>query len=64
MKLFRITYRVEVFIQAKTERQAQEIFEGADLGGDYADPGAPGVAGPEEFVETVSLEEYPADFLD
>lgn len=27
MKEFRITYRMEVYIQAETEEQAQEIFD-------------------------------------
>lgn len=49
MKTFRITYRMEVFIQADTEEQAQEIFENqVDI---FANA---------EYVEQVSIEEEPA----
>ncbi len=68
MKLFRITYRTEIFIRARDMGHARAIFEEADLGHpDLYDGGHPdeaGVAAPEEFVETVSAEEYPQDFLD
>lgn len=46
MKTFRITYRMEVFIQADTEEQAQEIFENqVDI---FANA---------EYVEQVSIDE-------
>lgn len=46
MKNFRITYRMEVIIQAETEAEAQDIFERTDL--EELSP---------EFVEQVSFEE-------
>lgn len=46
MKTFRVTYRMEVFIQADTEEQAQEIFENqVDI---FANA---------EYVEQVSIDE-------
>jgi hypothetical protein len=73
LKLYRVAYRNEVFIWARNERQAEDIFEGYDpakpsattwsLARGESGPDEPGVAGPEEYVEIVSLEEYPPDFL-
>lgn len=46
MRNFRITYRMEVVIQAETEAEAQNIFDRIDL--EELSP---------EFVEQVSFEE-------
>jgi hypothetical protein len=46
MKTFRVTYRMEVFIQADTEEQAQDIFDNqVDI---FANA---------DFVEQVSIDE-------
>lgn len=47
MKRYRITFRAEVFVNAESEEEAQEIFESSDF---KEDPTA-------EFVEFVSIEE-------
>ena len=47
MKTFRVTYRMEVYIQAETEEQAQEIFECAENFNEL-NP---------EYVEQVSIDE-------
>jgi hypothetical protein len=70
MKLYRINYRTEVFIRAPNEGAARGIFESADLvspdlSGDRSSrPDEAGLVFPEEYVEIVSLEEYPPDFLE
>lgn len=47
MKRYRITFRVEVYVDANSEEEANEIFESSDF---REDPTA-------EFVEFVSIEE-------
>jgi hypothetical protein len=51
MKNFRITYRMEVFIQADTQEEAQEIFDNqVDVYNLSEMPNA-------DFVEQVSIDE-------
>jgi hypothetical protein len=51
MKNFRITYRMEVFIQADTQEEAQEIFDNqVDVYNLSETPNA-------EFVEQISIDE-------
>jgi hypothetical protein len=51
MKNFRITYRMEVFIQADTQEEAQEIFDNQVDVYDLSEmPNA-------DFVEQVSIDE-------
>lgn len=47
MKKYRITFRVEAYVDANTEEEAEKIFEQSDF---KEDPTA-------EFVELVSVEE-------
>lgn len=47
MKRYRITFRVEVYVDANSEEDANEIFESSDF---REDPTA-------EFVELISVEE-------
>ena len=48
MKTFRITYRMEVYIDAETEEQAQEIFDNCNINEEF-NP---------EYVEQVSIDDW------
>ena len=48
MKSFRITYRMEVIIEAETEEEAQEIFDNCNINEEF-NP---------EYVEQVSIDEW------
>ncbi len=48
MKLYRVTYREEIWIEAENEQEAEEKFENADLSN-------------AEFVELCSIEEDDED---
>lgn len=56
MKEFRITYRMEVYIQAETEEQAQEIFDNQIDVFNLFDE-APEEVVTMAFVEQVSIDE-------
>ena len=56
MKEFRITYRMEVYIQAETEEQAQEIFDNQIDVFNLFDK-APEEVVTMAFVEQVSIDE-------
>ena len=63
---YRITYRHEVFIEADSEQEAQDLWERIDLGrldDELSAGNKPGEASAifreHNFVETYDLEEYP-----
>ena len=55
MKQFRITFRQEVIVEAKTKEEAEQIFQGLDLD-DLKNELGNGIIKESAFVEEVSYE--------
>jgi len=55
MKQFRITFRQEVVIEAKTKEEAEQIFQGLDLD-DLQNELGNGIIKESSFVEEVSFD--------
>ena len=56
MKQFRITFRQEVIVEAKTKEEAEEIFSDLDLD-DLDNEWKKGIIEDSIFIEKVSIEE-------
>ncbi len=56
MKDFRITFRQEVIVEAKTKEEAEQIFQGLDLD-DLRDELGNGIIKESAFVEEISFDE-------
>jgi len=55
MKEFRITFRQEVIVEAKTKEEAEQIFQGLDLD-DLQNELGNGIIKESSFVEEVSFD--------
>ena len=55
MKQFRITFRQEVVIEAKTKEEAEQIFQGLDLD-DLQNELGNGIIKESSFVEEISFD--------